>query len=973
MGAATLPIASTSHLPISSQHHTSRHLPPHSLVARRLSGAAAGFSGRQLWEQPSSGFALRHRAQPRRSFATRAQGPSGGGKRISQNEFTDKAWQAIVTAPQIAQNASQQIVETEHLMKALLEQPNGLARRILSKAGQNPSQLLEKTDQYIRQQPRVTGDASSVLGRNLEQLVTTAQELQKQWEDDFASVEHLLLAFAEDPRFGRQLFSKEGITKEALEKAIKEIRGTNKVTDQDPEGKYEALSKYARDLTAAARDGKLDPVIGRDDEIRRCIQILSRRTKNNPVLIGEPGVGKTAVAEGLAQRIIHGDVPSALQDRTLMSLDMGSLIAGAKYRGEFEDRLKAVIKEVTDSNGKIILFIDEIHTVVGAGATQGAMDAGNLLKPMLGRGELRCIGATTLSEYRKHIEKDPALERRFQQVYVGQPSVLATIAILRGLKERYELHHGVLISDSALVDAAIMSDRYIADRFLPDKAIDLIDESAAKLKMEITSKPEHLDEIDRKILQLEMEKVSLSKAAISDKAAKGRLHVLDGQLAKLKEEQAKLTEQWQREKEDMDRLQGLKEEMDRVNMEIQQAEREYDLNRAAELKYGTLLDLQKQLKQVEKQLEQKAGSNRLLREEVTEEDIAEVISKWTGIPVGSLMQSEREKLLHLGEELHKRVISQDEAVEAVADAIQRSRAGMSDPNRPIASFMFLGPTGVGKTELGKALANYLFNTDDAMVRIDMSEYMEKHTVSRLIGAPPGYVGYEEGGQLTEAVRRRPYAVVLFDEVEKAHADVFNVLLQILDDGRVTDSQGRTVSFKNTIIILTSNMGSQYILEGMKRDPDSVKEIVMDQVRAHFRPEFLNRIDEFITFKGLTLADIKRIVVLQAKRVEERLEAKKMHMKLDESAIEYLAVKGYDPVYGARPVKRAVQRELETALAKALLRGDFGEDDTILVTAPEGSKAKGLVLTREGGPRSNGTGPLSSVDQPSSALPFEVQR
>ncbi|KAK9904142.1 hypothetical protein WJX75_005374 [Coccomyxa subellipsoidea] len=889
---------------------------------------------------PSHTLAPSHTQQrQQRGFAVVAAA-SGGGKRITQNEFTDKAWQSIIAAPDIAKQSSHQIVETEHLMKALLEQPNGLARRVLAKAGANPTDLLDKTDAYIRQQPRISGDSQQVLGRNLEGAITRAQDIQKDWKDEFTSVEHLVLALQDDPRFGRDLFKKEGLDARKLSEAIKQIRGSNRVTDQDPEGKYEALAKYARDLTAAARDGKLDPVIGRDDEIRRAIQILSRRTKNNPVLIGEPGVGKTAVAEGLAQRIVTGDVPSALQDRLLMALDLGALIAGAKYRGEFEDRLKAVIKEVTDSNGKIILFIDEIHTVVGAGATSGAMDASNLLKPMLGRGELRCIGATTLDEYRKYIEKDPALERRFQQVYVDQPSVVATIAILRGLRERYELHHGVRISDSALVDAAVLADRYIADRFLPDKAIDLVDEAAAKLKMEITSKPLHLDEIDRKILQLEMERLSLAKASQNDKTAKMRLGGLDQQLKQLKAEQAELTKQWEKEQEEMKRLQSIKNEIERVNLEVQAAERDYDLNRAAELKYGTLLQLQKQLKEAEQALEQETeagGGARMLREEVTETDIADIISQWTGIPVTKLVASERDKLLHLDEELHRRVIGQDEAVNAVADAIQRSRAGMGDPNRPIASFMFLGPTGVGKTELAKALAEYLFNTDQAMVRLDMSEYMEKHTVSRLVGAPPGYVGYEEGGQLTEAVRRRPYAVVLFDEVEKAHADVFNILLQILDDGRVTDSQGRTVSFKNTILIMTSNLGSQAILEGMAaRDQERVRETVMAMVKASFRPEFVNRVDEFVVFEALKLNEIRQIVRLQAKRVEERLAEKKIKLELHESAVDYLATKGFDPVYGARPVKRAVQRDLETGLAKALLRGDFGEEDTVVVEAPGGA-------------------------------------
>ncbi|GIL72080.1 hypothetical protein Vretimale_486 [Volvox reticuliferus] len=878
---------------------------------------------------------------------------SGGGKRISQNQFTEKAWQAIIAAPEVCQEYSQQIVETEHLMKAMLEQPNGLARRIFAKAGSEPTHLLERTDEFIRRQPRVTGDASQALGRNLEALVNRAMELQSKWGDQFVSIEHLVMAMAEDSRFGEALYKAEKLTKDKIEQAVKDVRGSNKVVDQDPEGKYEALSKYARDLTAAARDGKLDPVIGRDDEVRRTIQILSRRTKNNPVLIGEPGVGKTAVVEGLAQRIVAGDVPEALKGRTLMALDMGALIAGAKYRGEFEDRLKAVIKEVTDSAGKFVLFIDEIHTIVGAGAAGGSMDASNLLKPMLARGELRCIGATTLDEYRKYIEKDAALERRFQQVYVDQPTVAQTVSILRGLRERYEVHHGVRISDSALVEAAVLSDRYIADRFLPDKAIDLVDEAAAKLKMEITSKPLALDEIDRKVLQLEMERLSLDKAAGSDRGAAARLSALDDELSRLKAEQQVITGQWQREKADMSRVQDLKEEIERVNIEIAQAERDYDLNRAAELKYGTLHNLQKQLSAAEETLASKArepgsGASKMLKEEVTEQDIAEIISKWTGIPVAKLVESEREKLLHLAGELHKRVIGQDDAVEAVADAIQRSRAGLSDPNRPIASFMFLGPTGVGKTELAKALAQFLFNTEDAMVRIDMSEYMEKHSVSRLIGAPPGYVGYEEGGQLTEAVRRRPYAVILFDEVEKAHADVFNVLLQILDDGRVTDSQGRVVSFKNAIIILTSNLGSANILEmasllkGDERaSKTAIKDLVMGQVRTHFRPEFVNRIDEFIIFDPLSQDQIASIVRLQARRVAERLADKKIGLELTDAAVRHLASVGYDPVYGARPVKRAVQRELETNIAKALLRGEFVEDDTIVVEADE--LHGGLVL------------------------------
>jgi ATP-dependent Clp protease ATP-binding subunit ClpB len=703
------------------------------------------------------------------------------------------------------------------------------------------------------------------------------------------------------------------------------------VTDQNPEGKYESLEKYGRDLTQLAREGKLDPVIGRDDEVRRTIQILSRRTKNNPVLIGEPGVGKTAIAEGLAQRIINRDVPDSLRDRKLISLDMGSLIAGAKYRGEFEERLKAVLKEVTESQGNIILFIDEIHTVVGAGATQGAMDAGNLLKPMLARGELRCIGATTLDEYRKYIEKDAALERRFQEVLVDEPDVVDTISILRGLKERYEVHHGVKIADSALVAAAVLSNRYISDRFLPDKAIDLMDESAAKLKMEITSKPEELDEVDRKILQLEMERLSLQRE--NDPASKERLEKLEKELANLKEDQSKLNGQWQSEKEVIDKIRTVKERIDQVNLEVQQAERDYDLNKAAELRFGQLTELQRQVKTFEDQLAEKQTSGKsLLREEVLESDIAEIISKWTGIPISKLVESEKEKLLHLEDELHDRVIGQEEAVTAVAEAIQRSRAGLSDPNRPTASFIFLGPTGVGKTELAKALAQSLFDTEEAIVRIDMSEYMEKHTVSRLMGAPPGYVGYEEGGQLTEAIRRRPYSVILFDEIEKAHGDVFNVMLQILDDGRLTDAQGHVVDFKNTIIIMTSNLGSQYILDlaGDDSKYEEMRSRVMEVMRENFRPEFLNRVDETIIFHGLKKSELRNIIQIQVKRLEARLTEQKIGLKLSEAAVDFLADIGYDPVYGARPLKRAIQRYLETAIAKALLRSEYQAGDTILV-------------------------------------------
>jgi ATP-dependent Clp protease ATP-binding subunit ClpB len=845
------------------------------------------------------------------------------------NQFTEKAWEALARTPEVVKAAQQQQLESEHLMKALLEQESGLASSLFNKAKVSVAKLRDRTDEFISRQPKISGSGGNVyLGRSLDTLLDRAEAYRKEYGDEFISIEHLILGYVKDDRFGKNLLQEFKLDEAKLKDIIAQVRGNNKVTDQNPEGKYEALEKYGRDLTEAARQGKLDPVIGRDDEIRRTIQILSRRTKNNPVLIGEPGVGKTAIAEGLAQRIITGDVPQSLKDRQLISLDMGALIAGAKFRGEFEERLKAVLKEVMDSNGKVILFIDEIHTVVGAGATQGSMDAGNLLKPMLARGELRCIGATTLDEYRKYLEKDAALERRFQQVYVDQPTVEDTVSILRGLKERYEVHHGVKISDSALVAAATLSTRYISDRFLPDKAIDLMDEAAAKLKMEITSKPEELDEIDRKILQLEMERLSLQKE--SNVASIERLERLEKDLANLKEQQSGLNAQWQSEKGVISSIQKIKEQIDKANIEIQQAELKYDLNRAAELKYGTLTQLQKQLEEAEVKLTatQTTGKT-LLREEVTESDIAEIISKWTGIPISKLVESEMQKLLHLEDELHKRVIGQDEAVTAVADAIQRSRAGLSDPNRPVASFIFLGPTGVGKTELAKALASYLFDTEEAIVRIDMSEYMEKHAVSRLIGAPPGYVGYDEGGQLTEAVRRRPYSVILFDEIEKAHPDVFNIMLQILDDGRVTDAQGHTVDFKNSVIIMTSNVGSQYILD-VAGDNEQMRSRVMDAMRGTFRPEFLNRIDEMIIFHGLSKPQLRQIVLLQVKRLEKRLADRKMSLKLSESAIDFLAEIGYDPVYGARPLKRGIQRELETQMAKGILRGDFADGDTIFV-------------------------------------------
>ncbi|MEL6129489.1 MAG: ATP-dependent chaperone ClpB [Cyanobacteria bacterium J06628_4] len=847
------------------------------------------------------------------------------------NQFTERAWAAIATTTDLAKQWQHQQIETEHLMLALLDE-DGLASRILQKAGASVGDLRSATEAFLRKQPQVKGQSDTVyLGRSLNTLLDRAEAFRKDFEDDYISIEHLVLGYPEDARFGKSLLREAQISAKQLRTAVEQVRGHQKVTDQNPEGKYEALEKYGRDLTEYAREGRLDPVIGRDDEIRRTIQILSRRTKNNPVLIGEPGVGKTAIAEGMAQRIINNDVPQSLRDRKLIALDMGALIAGAKYRGEFEERLKAVLKEVTDSQGQIVLFIDEIHTVVGAGATQGAMDAGNLLKPMLARGELRCIGATTLDEYRQYIEKDAALERRFQQVYIDQPTVPDTISILRGLKERYELHHGVTIADNALVAAATLSTRYISDRFLPDKAIDLVDEAAAKLKMEITSKPEELDEVDRKILQLEMERLSLKNE--TNAGSLERLERLERELANLKEEQSTLNAQWQSEKDGIDQIQVIKEEIDRVNIEIAQAEREYDYNRAAALKYGKLTELQEKVSKAEEQLaESQASGHTLLREEVTESDIAEIISKWTGIPISKLVQSEMAKLLHLEDELHQRVIGQDEAVTAVADSIQRSRAGLADPNRPTASFIFLGPTGVGKTELAKALASYLFDTEEAIVRIDMSEYMEKHAVSRLIGAPPGYVGYDEGGQLTEALRRRPYSVILFDEIEKAHPDVFNIMLQILDDGRVTDSQGRTVDFKNSVIIMTSNIGSQYILDVAGDDSryEEMRSRVMEALRSNFRPEFLNRVDEMIIFHSLQKSQLREIVKLQAKALEKRLADQKIGLLLSESALDFLADVGYDPVYGARPLKRAIQRELETTIAKGILRSDYKGGDTVVV-------------------------------------------
>jgi len=855
------------------------------------------------------------------------------------SKFTDKAWEAIVKSQDVIRRFQQQQLEVEHLAIALLE-PNGLAERILSRAGVDPTRLGTQLEAFTQRQPKVGKSEQLYLGRNLDLMLDRAEAVRGAMQDGFISIEHLLLGFAEDERIGRRLLKGFNLDSAALEAAIKAVRGSQQVTDQSPESRYDALEKFGRDLTEQAKAGKLDPVIGRDDEIRRVVQVLSRRSKNNPVLIGEPGVGKTAIAEGLAQRIVNGDVPESLKNRQLIALDMGSLIAGAKYRGEFESRLRAVLREVTDSNGQVVLFIDELHTVVGAGSTtQGAMDAGNLLKPMLARGELRCIGATTLDEYRKFIEKDAALERRFQQVFVAQPTVETTISILRGLKQRYEVHHSVKITDSALVAAAALSNRYIADRFLPDKAIDLVDEAAAQLKMEITSKPSELETIDRRLMQLEMEKLSLAGEDQRPATTRERLERIEQEISVLTQKQHDFNSQWQGEKQLLDAISGLKKEEDQLRVQIEQAERAYDLNTAAQLKYGRLEAVQHEREAKESMLlEIQACGSTLLREQVTEADIAEIVAKWTGIPVNRLLESERQKLLQLESHLHERVVGQDEAVAAVAAAIRRARAGMKDPSRPIGSFLFMGPTGVGKTELARALAQFLFDADDALVRLDMSEYMEKGSVLRLIGAPPGYIGYEEGGQLSEAVRRRPYSVVLLDEVEKAHPDVFNMFLQVLDDGRITDSQGRLVDFRNTVIVMTSNIGSEHILDVSGDDAkyEMMQKRVLNALRSHFRPEFLNRVDDIILFHTLSRSELRQIVVIQIKRVQNLLADKKITLELSPSAQDYLVEVGYDPAYGARPLKRAIQRELENSLATKLLENTFTEGDTIRVDYLEGS-------------------------------------
>lgn len=879
-------------------------------------------------------------------------GPLSKRDLMNLDRFTNKAQEAITNCRDILSRFGHSQVMPEHLLLSLLEQANGLAVKILVSLQVKPELLVEALERYLRSQPKGSALSASRDEINVSSKLMSCFEVAgneaERLKDQYISVEHLLLALSDETKgYAGTMLKQHGVTRDRILQVLASIRGKQRVDSKDPESTYQALERYGRDLTEAAAKGKLDPVIGRDDEIRRVMQVLSRRTKNNPVLVGEPGVGKTAIVEGLATRITKKDVPEGLKDKRLIALDMGALIAGAKYRGEFEERLKAVLKEVIESEGNIILFIDELHTVVGAGATgDGSMDAGNLLKPPLARGELHCIGATTADEYRKHVEKDPALERRFQMVMVDEPSVEETISILRGLKERYEVHHGVRIKDSALVSAAVLSHRYISDRWLPDKAIDLVDEAAAKMRIEIDSMPAELDELERRKIQLEIEREALRKEV--DDSSKERLTRLETELSEMKDDADKLRVKWQEEKEALHRIQSIKAEMEATRVKIEQAERATDLQRAAELKYGTLIELTKKLKAEEEVFHQQKGP-RLLKEEVDEEDIAEIVSKWTGVPVTRLLEGEVQKLLALEEHLHKRVIGQDEAIEVVSSAVRRARAGLKDPKRPIGSFLFLGPTGVGKTELAKALAEFLFDDEAAMIRIDMSEYQERHTVARLIGAPPGYVGYDEGGQLTEAIRRRAYACVLFDEIEKAHADVFNVLLQVLDEGHLTDAKGRRVDFKNTVLIMTSNIGSQHILDYQLRTAvegdacyPEMKERVLQSLREHFRPEFLNRIDETVVFHALTAGQLKHIVDLQLGYLNRRLEERKIVLVTRESAREWLARTGYDPVYGARPLKRLIQKEIENPLSLKLLQGEFLDGDRILIDCDD----EGLIFRKD---------------------------